>query len=280
MSRIRSVHPGLWTDERFVSVPALARLFWIGIWNECDDQGIFEWSPLKLKMRLLPADNADAGTLLADLTAARMVLPFDVDGRTYGVVRNFARYQRPKKPNAVHPAPAHALAFASGTPAPENEPSSEPAAAIAPAGSEPVPHLFPTGPEIAPQRKEEGGRKDSEADASGGEPPEPPADDLKPIDLKAAIFASGVPLLVGAGIPDRNARSMIGRWRRDFGDGAVMDALAAAQAEAVSDPIPWIKRTLEVRNHGQRTFPGYRDRPSAWAARPGMDGREPVSLDD
>jgi hypothetical protein len=38
----------------------MARLFFMGLWNECDDYGSFEWSPLKLKMRLLPGDNADA----------------------------------------------------------------------------------------------------------------------------------------------------------------------------------------------------------------------------
>lgn len=120
----------------------------------------------------------------------------------------------------------------------------------------------------------------SEANASGAAAPKPPADDLKPIDLKAAIFASGVPLLIGSGRTDGAARSMLGKWRRDFGDGAVMDALASAQAEAVSDAVPWITRTLEARQNGKRTNGFHFDRPSAWAARPGMAGIEPVSLDD
>lgn len=119
----------------------------------------------------------------------------------------------------------------------------------------------------------------SEADASGADAPPDPAPDAKPIDLKAAIFASGVPLLMDSGSTDRNARSMLGRWRRDYGDGAVMDALAAAQAEAVSDAIPWITRTLEARN-GNRSRTSLHDRPSAWAPRPGMAGAEPASLDD
>nr|WP_053000378.1 DUF1376 domain-containing protein [Sphingomonas sp. Y57] len=88
----------------------------------------------------------------------------------------------------------------------------------------------------------------SEADASGAEAPPTPPDDLKPIDLKAAIFAAGVPLLTAGGSTPGAARSMLGKWRRDYGDGAVLDALAAAQAEAVSAPIPWINRTLEARN--------------------------------
>ena len=90
--------------------------------------------------------------------------------------------------------------------------------------------------------------KSSVAEATGAEAPNNPS----PIDLKAAVLASGVPLLTRSGLADRNARSMLGRWRQTFGDGPVMDALSAAQAEAPSDIVPWINRYLETRN-GQRT---------------------------
>jgi hypothetical protein len=105
--------------------------------------------------------------------------------------------------------------------------------------------------------EEEGGRRKeySDADASGA--PAPPAASLfpeppKPIDLKAAVFASGVPLLTSTGITDRAARSMLGRWRQIYRDGAVLDALSAAQAESPSDPVAWITKALEARN-GNRT---------------------------
>lgn len=90
----------------------------------------------------------------------------------------------------------------------------------------------------------------SEADASGAAaPPAPPVPN--PADLRAAVFASGVPLLTSTGIPDRNARSLLGRWRQKYGDGAVLDALSAAQHETPSDPVAWITKTLDARN-GQR----------------------------
>jgi hypothetical protein len=103
MSRIRSIHPGLWTDEAFVMLTPIARLFFMGIWNECDDSGSFEWSPLKLKMRILPADNADAAELLAELLTADAVMQYEIAGKRYGAVRNFCQYQRPKKPNSTYP---------------------------------------------------------------------------------------------------------------------------------------------------------------------------------
>lgn len=111
MSRIRSIHPGLFTDEAFVSLSPIARIFLMGIWTECDDNGLFEWSPLKLKMRLLPADSADPVALLAEIEAQNTIMRYEVAGKSYGAVRNFCQYQRPKKANSVYPQTAEVLAF-------------------------------------------------------------------------------------------------------------------------------------------------------------------------
>ena len=105
MARIRSIHPGFWTDEAVVSVSVTARLFFIGLWNQCDDKGVFEWKPVGLRMRIFPADLIDAQTLLKELIEADLIRGYQADGRHYGVVRNFAAYQRPKKPNSLYPLP-------------------------------------------------------------------------------------------------------------------------------------------------------------------------------
>jgi hypothetical protein len=103
MSRIRSIHPGLWTDEAFVSLSPMARLLLMGLWNECDDMGSFAWSPLTLKMRVLPADNADASELLGEMVGAGIIMRYELAGKAYGAVRNFCQFQRPKKPNSTCP---------------------------------------------------------------------------------------------------------------------------------------------------------------------------------
>jgi hypothetical protein len=147
MARIRSIHPGLWTDEAFVCASPLARLLFIGIWNECDDRGSFDWSPVKLKMRVLPGDNSDTSELLAELIANSCVMKYEIDGKSYGAVRNFTRFQRPKKPNSIYPQTDEVRNWC-GTPS-----------------------------EIAPQRedggdkmKEEGGKEKEEGDARNGAP--------------------------------------------------------------------------------------------------------------
>lgn len=105
MARIRSVHPGLFTDEQYVALSMTARVLLPGIWTEADDHGVFEWKPLTLKMKIFPADNVDVGALLDELSNADVVKKFTVDGKDYGAVRNFCRWQRPKKPVYVFELP-------------------------------------------------------------------------------------------------------------------------------------------------------------------------------
>lgn len=85
------------------------------------------------------------------------------------------------------------------------------------------------------------------AGAMDGKPSEAP-DDVDPIDLKALLFSTGKPYLIRNGVTPANAGSILGKWRQQHGDGAVIDALALAQAEACSAPIPFITKILERRN--------------------------------
>ena len=103
MARIRSVHPGQWTDAKFVRCSPLARLLALALRNEADDQGVFVWEPVDLKIRLLPMDAVDVDALLTELEAHDQVRKYEVAGRHYGAIRNFGVYQRPKFPKEVHP---------------------------------------------------------------------------------------------------------------------------------------------------------------------------------
>lgn len=157
MSRIRSVHPGLFTDEAFVCLSDAAQIFFIGLWTECDDQGAFEWKPVQLRLKL--RGNRDGGVepILAELEAAKCICAYEHKGRKYGLVRNFQRFQRPKKPNSVHFIPAELRHFVSSSAA-----SSEQTPELDGDSSEPVPHRFPTSSEKSPQMEDGGGRKEEE----------------------------------------------------------------------------------------------------------------------
>lgn len=175
MARIRSVHPGFWTDETTVELSIPARLFVIGLWNECDDQGAFEWKPKALKMRLFPVDHIDIDGLLSELEGNNVIRSYISGGRKFGVVRNFCRFQRPKKPNKMHPMTPELRTYAG-----YRDDTPEETVLTTDASSPPVPHRFPTGGEKSPQRK--GEREDVKEEAkpaisvtelARGKPPHP-----------------------------------------------------------------------------------------------------------
>lgn len=111
MARIRSIHPGLSSDEAYMTMTMAAKAAWPLLWMECDDKGCFEWKPIVLKARIFPADNVDFSAILAEYETLGCVRRYEVDGRAYGAVKNFRRFQKPKTPNDIHPAPADILAF-------------------------------------------------------------------------------------------------------------------------------------------------------------------------
>lgn len=62
------------------------------------------------------------------------------------------------------------------------------------------------------------------------------------IDPIKAMFDDGVALLGEAGVAERNARALIGKWRGQAGDDDVRLGLAEARAAKVSEPVAWLTR--------------------------------------
>lgn len=236
MSRIRSVHPGFYTDEDIVTVSMAARLCLIGLGIEADDKGIFEWKPVRLKMRLFPVDAIDMPEILEELAEAGLVRAFEVDGRRYGAIRNFRKHQKPKTPNDIHPAPDEILDYvALAAPISEKPPRKQP--------------QFPQKGEKSFQMEDGGGKREEEsldADASNGAAPaDPPKDDPpspEPIDLAASLFDGGVRMLARTGLSNDRARRMIGKLRQSFSDGVILSVLAKAQGlnPPPSDLFSWL----------------------------------------
>jgi hypothetical protein len=216
VSRIRSVHPGLWTDEAFVTLSAHSRLFFMGLWTECDDNGSFEWAPLKLKMRLAPADAVDGAALLAEIEAAGCIMTYEEGGKRYGAVRNFCQYQRPKKPNSVHPQTEAVRAWVNTD------------ARITRDGTEAVGKQSPTGGEKSRQMEDGGGSGSSVAKATGAEAPLQPDPDT--------AFWSAAKSYLGP----KNA-GMIGKWVKEHGREATAAAISAAQVARAVEPKSFIQ---------------------------------------
>lgn len=155
MARIRSIHPGLTSDEAYMSMSMVAKAAWTPLWMQCDDHGIFDWKPIVLKALIFPADNVDFAAVLAELERLDCVRSLEIDGKKYGMVRNFARYQRPKNPSYRH--------FKEG------EIPTEVASYIGVkyVATPVLPQSYPSPTENQPQRKEEGGSKEEEVSKKG-----------------------------------------------------------------------------------------------------------------
>lgn len=105
--RIRSIKPDFWKSEKVASLPAMARLLFIGLWNLSDDAGRFRAHPSLIQGEIFPYEpNVDVGDHLRRLEAVGLVQVYEVDGRRYGLVVGFAEHQRIDKRLAPrHPAP-------------------------------------------------------------------------------------------------------------------------------------------------------------------------------
>jgi len=235
MARIRSIHPGFFTDEAIVQADPLAQVFLIGLWTQCDDQGVFEWKPITLKMRILPAANCDVAVLLAELVGLGIIKQIDVGPLKYGLVRNFRKFQRPKKPNAIYTLPPEFRSYVGLDDQNQEQDDSKGGHS-----SPPVPHQFPAGSESPPLMEEGGGRRkekeettESVADsarANEAEPWEPVDDGLEiPSFLRKAPAARAQPIPPDW-LPSKETQSRLVKARPDL------------------TPERIIERTVEFRN--------------------------------
>lgn len=161
MARIRSVHPSLFTDEAWVTCSPMARLLYIGLWTDADDQGLFEWKPLQIRMRLLPGDNADVEALLQEMVTVDLIAILNSGGKKLGAIQNFRKFQRPKKPNKIFVLPAEWVEYV-GLGELGSEPGGDDDA--------PVGNRFHPEPEIAPQMEDGGGvgKREGKEEVVGG----------------------------------------------------------------------------------------------------------------
>lgn len=148
VARIRSIHPGLTSDESYMSMSMVTKAAWTPLWMQCDDHGIFEWKPIVLKALIFPADNVDFNTVLEELERLDCVRRIDIKGKPHGIIRNFAKYQRPKNPSYRHFKPEELPTDMSRYISEKR--SDTPA----------LPQPSPSTTENPPQMKEEGGKRE------------------------------------------------------------------------------------------------------------------------
>jgi hypothetical protein len=111
------VRPELFTHEEIFAAEQKSklplRLAYIGLWTQCDREGRFEWRPLRLKLAILPWDEADFEAVLSALAEAGFVVRYQIDVRDYGYIPAWHKHQKPHKREAqsVIPPPSGEVEF-------------------------------------------------------------------------------------------------------------------------------------------------------------------------
>lgn len=254
MARIRSIHPGIFTDEAYMSLSFPARELLKGLWCESDDRGVFEWKLRTIKARIIPADAVDMNELMAEMVEHNLICQFEFDGKKYGAVRNFLRHQRPKAPKIMHPVTDEIVTFVGGNrhgssvtddddvmdfprdlTAAERQRRKRERDRIKNEDDGGNCHgSSVTDGEMSRQMEDVVSKEDSEAKASGASAPA----EVVEISPVKALFDLGVRILTEAGQTEKQARQTVGRLRSMLGDAEVASLLVVAERK--TDPATYL----------------------------------------
>lgn len=219
MSRSRNIKPGFFKNEELSELPFEYRILFQGLWCEADREGRLEDRPKRLKAEIFPYDNVDVAAGLAALAASGFIHRYIVDGHGYVEILNFAKHQNPHKKEA-----------ASSFPPPFGVEERCAAKAVEfPVQAPEIPvqaGLIPDSPFLIPDS--------SVADATAVCTA---AVETVPID---PVWGTGLGFLRRKGVPEKQARSLLGKLRQTAGDVELGALLYRAEAEDISDPVPWL----------------------------------------
>lgn len=103
MSRIRTIKPEFWTNERVVECSTNARLLFVGLWNFCDDCGNHPLSEKTVKGSIFPCDNFttdDIRRMLDELSTNGLIEFYSFENKGYLNVIGWEhqKIDRPQKP--------------------------------------------------------------------------------------------------------------------------------------------------------------------------------------
>lgn len=114
MARIRYIKPDFFKDEDLAELPFETRLFFAGLWTQADKEGRLEDRPKRLKVELMPYDNADIEKMLQELanhkkdSGCPFIMRYEVNGQRYIQILAWKKHQRPhhtEKISEIPPAP-------------------------------------------------------------------------------------------------------------------------------------------------------------------------------
>lgn len=102
MARKRMIDPGIWTSEDFSNLSMLARLIWIGLISNADDEGRGKANTAYLKSQLFPYDDELAlkkiEGALTEIGSTMSVEFYEVEGKKYYQLTKWEKFQTINRP--------------------------------------------------------------------------------------------------------------------------------------------------------------------------------------
>lgn len=110
MPRIRTIKPSFFQSDDVSALPLRARLTWIGLWTQCDDQGRMKDHTRLIKAAIWPLDPVSLAEVEQDLSTLAdhgRIVRYEVDGQRYLAVVNWEVHQSINRPTPSRiPGPA------------------------------------------------------------------------------------------------------------------------------------------------------------------------------
>lgn len=104
MARKRMIDPGIWDSEDFSKLSILARLVFIGLFSQADDEGRGTANVKYLKSKLFPYDDdvssVQIGKALKEIGAHMSIAFYAHEGKDYYVLESWESFQTINKPTA------------------------------------------------------------------------------------------------------------------------------------------------------------------------------------
>ena len=99
MARNRMVKKEFWTDDKTIELTITERLFFIGMWNFADDEGLIANKPRQMKAQIFPVDDMNHGVISEMLMRLHEIglIQFGNDN-TLIKIKNWSRHQKINRP--------------------------------------------------------------------------------------------------------------------------------------------------------------------------------------
>lgn len=218
MARARNIKPSLFTNEVLGVADPLLTILFISLWCLADKSGRLEDRPLRIKAGTFPyREGIDADKLLTDLERHGFIRRYSAGELRLIEILNFGKHQKPHHTEKESELPA----FSDSCHVTVKTPSKD---AL-------IPDSLNTDSLIP------------EEVAATAAPVEDP--------VERRIWKDGIELLAKSALTEKQARPLLGRLARDYGNDKLAEAIAVTQAKNSVDPKTFLIGVLQAGKKDQ-----------------------------